>query len=189
MSTAKAKKQVFQLKVTLAEVSPVVWRRILVPADAALAHLHLVLQVAMGWNDSHLHCFETAGGRYGMIDLEEDSPDLLDERKVKLAKVLPNRKARLFYSYDYGDGWSHEVVLEAILPTDPRHRYPLCIGGGGACPPDDCGGPGGYGELVRVLRSPKDEEHDDMLTWVGGYFDPASFDANEVNRAFRFEEL
>jgi hypothetical protein len=121
-----------------------------------------------------------------MVGIEEDTHDLKDERRVKLSSVLPIKGARLLYRYDYGDDWEHLVDLEELLEPDQRHQYPLCIGGARACPPEDCGGTSGYEELCRVLQSPKDEEHDSMLTWVGGYFDPASFDANAVNSAFRF---
>jgi hypothetical protein len=184
MATTKAKKT-YQLKVTLQETTPVVWRRLLVPTDVTLAKLHTVLQNAMGWTNSHLHCFETSSGRYGMIGIEEDTDDLQDERRVKLSAVVPSEGASMLYRYDYGDDWEHLVVVEAILEPDPRHSYPLCVGGARACPPEDCGGTSGYEQLCRVLKSPKDEEHDTTLTWVGGYFDPAGFDPNAVNRAFR----
>jgi len=88
--------------------------------------------------------------------------------------------------YDYGDDWEHIVDLEAILEPDRRHSYPLCFGGARACPPEDCGGTSGYEELCRLLKSPNDEEHDTMLTWLGGYFDPAGFDPNAVDRPFRY---
>jgi hypothetical protein len=185
MAPGKAKK-IFRLKVTLGDTTPPVWRRLLLPAETRLGQVHRVLQDAMGWTDSHLHCFETAFGRYGMAGVEEDTDDLKDERRVKLSTVLPTKGARLLYRYDYGDDWEHLVELEDILEPDRRHQYPLCTGGARACPPEDCGGTSGYEELVRVLKSPKDEEHDSMLTWLGGYYDPSSFDANAVNRAFRF---
>jgi Plasmid pRiA4b ORF-3-like protein len=185
MAPTKAKK-IFRLKVTLQDTTPVVWRRLLVPADMTLAKFHDVLQDAMPWTNSHLHCFEAWSGRYGMVGIEEDADDLKDERRVKLSAVLPSEGACLLYRYDYGDDWEHLVGLEAILEHDRRHQYPLCVGGSRACPPEDCGGTSGYDELCRVLKSPKDEEHDTTLTWVGGYFDPAGFDANAVNRAFRY---
>lgn len=188
MAAAKGKK-ILQLKVSLTNTSPGVWRRLLVPAEMSLSQVHHVLQAAMGWTDSHLHCFETWDGRYGMVGVEEDTDNLMDERRAKLVKVLPNKGSRFFYRYDYGDNWEHVVELESVLKPDQRHHYPLCIGGARACPPEDCGGSSGYEELVRVLKSPKDEEYDSMLTWLGGYFDPESFDANAVNAAFRFEDL
>jgi hypothetical protein len=185
MAPPKAKK-IYRIKVTLQDTAPAVWRRLLVPADMTLAKFHDVLQDAMGWTDSHLHCFETWSGRYGMIGIEEDADDLKDERRVKLSAVLPSKEARLLYRYDYGDDWEHLVELEDVLEPDPRLQYPLCIDGKRACPPEDCGGTSGYEELCRVLKSPKGEEHDSILTWLGGYFDPAGFDANAVNRTIRY---
>lgn len=179
-------KKIFRLKVTLDEVTPPVWRRVLVDADITLARLHRILQAAMGWTDSHLHCFEVGGRRFGMVDLEEDDDDLEDERRVKLSAVLSRKGATLIYTYDYGDSWDHLVLLEEIAEPDSRHCYPLCIAGARACPPEDCGGAGGYEELVRVLGSPSDEEYDSMITWLCGHFEPNSFDTNAVNRSFRF---
>lgn len=185
MAPTKATK-IYRLKVTLQETTPAVWRSLLVPADVTLGKLHNVVQIAMGWTNSHLHCFEAWSGRYGMVGIEEDADDLKDERRMKLSAVLPTKGACLIYRYDYGDDWEHLVELEAIIEPDRRHAYPLCIGGARACPPEDCGGTSGYEELCRVLKSPKDEEHDSMLTWLGGYFDPAAFDANAVNKTFRY---
>lgn len=177
--------KVYCLKVTLGETEPPIWRRVLVPADITLARLHRVLQDAMGWTNSHLHCFEVGDRRFGAVGVEEDHEDLRDERRVRLATVLPRKGATLVYRYDYGDDWEHVVVLEDVVEPDPRLAYPLCVGGARACPPEDCGGPLGYEELLRVLDTPDDEEHDSMLTWLGGYFEPESFDANMVNRLFR----
>src|SRR5512145_3297038 len=101
--------QVYRLKVTLVEIKPPVWRRLLVLADLTLAKLHGALQDAMGWTNSHLHCFEVAGRRIGMVGVEEDSPELEDERRVRVASVLPKKGAKLLYRYDYGDDWEHLV--------------------------------------------------------------------------------
>jgi hypothetical protein len=133
-----------------------------------------------------LHCFEIDDRRIGMIDVEEEDEQLEDERRVRLKSVLPRRGARLVYQYDYGDNWQHTVVVESIGDPDERVVYPICVGGQRACPPEDCGGVGGYEELVAALKSPKHPDHDQMLTWVGGYFDPDSFDANSVNRLLRY---
>jgi hypothetical protein len=177
--------QIYRLKVTLGEVEPPIWRRLLVPADATLAELHRVIQDAMGWTNSHLHCFEVAGRRIGMVGVEEDSPELEDERRVRVASILPRKGAKLLYRYDYGDDWEHVVEIEEVTVPDRRLAYPLCIGGARACPPEDCGGAGGYEDLLRALTKPEDERHDELLAWVGGHFDPEGFDANAVNRLLR----
>jgi hypothetical protein len=176
---------VYQLKVTLTETAPPVWRRLLLPSGVTLKTLHGILQAAMGWEDSHLHCFEFGDRRLGMVGVEEDAEDLEDERRTRLSTLLQRKGDELVYRYDYGDDWEHRVVLESRMPPDERIHYPLCIGGARACPPEDCGGPHAYEDLLRVLASPKDPQHDELLSWVGGYFDPESFDANAVNRSLR----
>ena len=176
---------ILRLKVTLVEVDPAVWRRLLVPAGGTLAKLHRTLQDAMGWTNSHLHCFEVAGRRIGRVGVEEDSPELEDERRVKVWSVLPEKGAMLVYRYDYGDDWEHLVEVEEVTSPDRRHSYALCIAGARACPPEDCGGPFSYGEFLKALGNPEHEEHDQIVTWVGGHFDPESFDVNAVNRLLR----
>jgi Plasmid pRiA4b ORF-3-like protein len=175
-------KQIFRLKVSLNEVAPPVWRALLVPADVTLAKLHQILQDAMGWTDSHLHCFEVGDRRIGMLDVDEGK-QLEDERRVRLRDVMPRPGAHVVYRYDYGDDWEHIIVLESVDERDDRLAYPLCVGGRRACPPDDCGGAGGYEELLTALSDPEHEDHDRLLTWIGGYFDPEAFDPNAVNRA------
>ena len=120
-----------------------------------------------------------------MVGIEEDADDLEDERKTRLATLLQRKGDQLLYQYDYGDSWEHVVAVESVMPPDERLHYPLCVGGARACPPEDCGGVHGYEEFLAAIATPKDPEHDRMLTWIGGYFDPESFDANAVNRAIR----
>ena len=176
---------VYQLKITLHEISPEIWRRVVVLPAITLGKLHRVIQEAMGWTNSHLHCFEYGDRRLGMVGVEEDAEDLEDERRTRVSTLLRRKGDEITYRYDYGDDWEHTVLLESVMPQDDRLPYPLCIGGSRACPPEDCGGPSRYEEMIRVLATPDDPEHDDLLRWVGGYFDPESFDANSVNRAFR----
>jgi len=177
---------IFQLKVTLIDVEPAVWRCLLVPASMTLGKLHNVLQIAMGWTESHLHCFMFGDRRFGRPDLEDFAEDLEDERRVRLLSLIRRKEDALLYEYDFGDGWKHAIEVETTLHPDERLAYPLCIGGAGACPPEDCGGTYGYEHLLRVLAKPKDPEHDHLLAWVGGYFDPAGFDANAVNKTLRY---
>ncbi|MGH3875244.1 MAG: plasmid pRiA4b ORF-3 family protein [Pseudonocardiaceae bacterium] len=175
---------VHQITVTLAEVTdPPVWRRLLIPAAMPLSRLHDVIQTAMGWQDSHLHSF-TAGTRtYGWPDPELE---FIDERSVRFSDL---DRGTIGYTYDFGDDWEHEIVVEALGTAQPGESYPRCIGGGGACPPEDCGGSPGYAHLREVLADPGDAEHDDMVRWLGlahaGEFDPAAFDIELVNRELR----
>ncbi|MEO7194050.1 MAG: plasmid pRiA4b ORF-3 family protein [Pseudonocardiaceae bacterium] len=175
---------VYQITVTLAEVTdPPVWRRLLIPATLSLSGLHDVIQATMGWRDSHLHCFTDSNRTYGPPD-----PDLefTDERSVRLGDL---DSGAIGYTYDFGDGWEHEIVIEALGAAVAGESYPRCIGGEGACPPEDCGGAPGYAHLREVLADPGDAEHDDMVQWLGlAYareFDPVTFDIELVNRILR----
>ncbi|MFN2496508.1 MAG: plasmid pRiA4b ORF-3 family protein [Pseudonocardiaceae bacterium] len=174
---------VHQILVTLAEVDdPPVWRRLLIPATMPLARLHKVIQAAMGWRDSHLHCFTHGQSTYGFPD-----PELgyTDEREVRFGD-LDLGSGGLRYTYDFGDDWEHDIVVESVGAAKEGERYPRCLAGGGACPPEDCGGPPGYEQLRAVLADPGDAEHEEMLSWLGldhaGQFDPAAFDIEAVNR-------
>ncbi len=171
---------IYRLKVTLRHVEPPVWRRLEVPATLTLQKLHGVFQTAMGWADRHLYEFRATDAAYGIPD-EDTPPDLRDARKAKL-KDVAREGGHLEYAYDFGDGWEHDVVVEGVTKADPATQYPICVGGERACPPDDCGGPYGYLELLEALKDPKHERHDEMREWVGGFFDPEGFDANAVNR-------
>jgi hypothetical protein len=172
----------YLLKITLHGVTkPPVWRRIAVPAGLTLDLLHEVIQAAMGWEDGHMHVFSTPGRDYGV-----PGSDLgyADERKVMLAQVLPRPGARMRYTYDFGDDWEHDIVLEKILSPDTAAGL-SCLAGKGACPPEDCGGAWGYASLKEALADPGHEEHEDLLDWLGldsaADFDPARFRLDEVN--------
>lgn len=171
---------VHQIKVTLRGVKPPVWRRVLVPSDFSLRKLHSVLQIVMGWMDSHL--YEFTAGRMNFGDPDEDTPwDLRSARTAKLASILPTKGSKLLYMYDFGDGWEHDIVVEAILPRTEGVRYPACVAGKRACPPEDCGGPYGYIELLEALGDPEHPEHDEKVDWIGDDLDPEAFDLDEIN--------
>jgi len=184
---APASAPLYQLKVTLRGIRPPVWRRLLVRGNLTLNRLHNVLQIALGWTDSHLHQFRVRGKIYGVPDPE--GPDwgtaTLDERRVKLASVAPAERTRFIYEYDFGDGWEHEVLVEKILPPDADAELPVCLAGRRACPPEDCGGIWGYENLLRVVADPEDPEHGEMLEWLGGAWDPEEFDPAMVNELFQ----
>lgn len=175
--------EIHQLKITLRYIRPPVWRRVEVPKDITLAKLHRIIQVAMGWYDSHLHQFIVGKTYYGEPSLDEFSElDLKDERKVRLGQVLSKPKQKMVYEYDFGDGWEHDIVLEKVLPPDSNTRYPVCLEGARACPPEDCGGVPGYKNFLDAIRDPDHEEHDEFLEWIGGEFDPEDFDIALANR-------
>lgn len=172
--------KVFQLKATLAAVRPAVWRRILVRDDMTLADLHDILQLAMGWTNSHLHQFIKGQTYYGIPDEMEDM-ETIDESTVRLATVFRAPKSSIIYEYDFGDGWEHKIVLEKILPAATDGTIPRCLAGSGACPLEDSGGPYGYANLLKALKNPKDPEHDNAMEFAPEDFDPAAFDLAEVN--------
>lgn len=187
---AKRKKKdrpapIYQIKVGLRGARPPIWRRLLVSADISLADLHDVIQAAFGWDDSHMHVFETPYGDFGHADRELEHRA---EAPVTLEQVAPQAKDKFCYTYDFGDDWQHEILVEKVLDQDPAApAHPRCTGGRRAAPPDDCGGIWGYAELVEIVADPRHPDHEERLEWLGldeaSQFDPAAFDVDEVNRA------
>lgn len=176
---------IYQLKVTLLGTRPPIWRRLQVPAALTLDVLHEVLQVAMGWDNSHLHEFRIGQKRFGKPDPNDrlmGLPAIGNERTTHLYLVLGKVGAKARYTYDFGDSWEHAVVLEKVLPPEPGVAYPICVAGKLHGPPEDCGGIPGYYNLLEAIRDPAHTDHEDMLDWVGSEFDPEAFSLDEVNR-------
>ena len=174
---------VYQLKITLTGSTLPIWRRVQVRGNTSLSRLHAILQIVMGWTDSHLHEFVIRDTRYGMADMEWDPLERpKDERRVRLGQLVTEENDRFTYEYDFGDGWAHEIVVEKILPLEPGLPYPRCIAGKRACPPEDVGGMSGYAHFLAAIRNPRHEEHDELLAWAGSAFDPAAFDSDAVNQ-------
>ena len=176
--------QIYQLKITLKESRPPIWRRFQVRSDVTLAKLHRIIQEVMGWFDGHLHQFIVGRIYYGVPD-PDDLSETRDERKVRLDQILSVPGRKIVYEYDFGDGWEHEIVLEKILSPDPKTRYPRCLDGARACPPEDCGGIYGYADFLEAIRNPEHEEHEEMLEWIGGEFDQEEFDLEAVNQSLK----
>jgi hypothetical protein len=181
-TVAAGKTHVCQLKITLSGTKPAIWRRLEVPGNMSLGTLHCVIQDAFGWSDSHMHVFETS---FGSIGVPDDELGFADERSVALRDVAPRTGDRLMYTYDFGDNWEHEIVVEKLLTGESGTHYPRCTGGRRACPPEDCGGVWGYGELLHAVRDPGHEEHNEMTSWLEEMiptgFDPAEFHLGEAN--------
>jgi len=176
---------IYQVKVTLQHLRPPVWRRLLVPPDIPLSEFHVVLQIAMGWDDQHLHGFRIRTKRpqrqrRSWVYLEPQ-----DEGMIRLCDVLQREKDAIFYEYDFGDGWEHRIVLEKILPPDPGRAVPVCIKGKRPCPPEDCGGVWRYADLVEAYHDPDRPAHEDAVDWLGPDWDPEAFDLEEVNAGLR----
>jgi hypothetical protein len=177
-----AKKSIYQLKVTLKGSRPPIWRRVLVPGDIRLSDLHDVLQVVMGWHDYHLHVFTAGGESYGALDPDYGLEDTIDERRVPLSRIAKTPGSRILYEYDFGDSWYHELLVEKILPPDPGVQYPICVTGRRACPPEDIGGIWRYGQFLAAIADPENPDHEELLEWIGGNFDPGAFDLAAINR-------
>jgi Plasmid pRiA4b ORF-3-like protein len=181
MAKAKTKAPgvVYQLKITLKDIRPPVWRRVQLK-DCTLARLNDVIQASVGWDGYHLHAFDIGGEEYG----EPDPDGMLEyhnEAKTKLSQIVAAGHKKFTYTYDFGDSWDHVIEVEKTLPAEAGVRYPRCVAGKRACPPEDCGGPWGYAELLEVIRDPRHPEHEERLEWVGGEFDPEAFDLDAVN--------
>lgn len=178
-----AKTTIYRLRITLADVEPPVWRVVEV-ADCSLGELHDVIQVAMGWENSHMHQFILDGKYYGQ-DTGGDL-DVEDEAGIRLSRIFTGKKKpRLVYEYDFGDSWQHEIRLEKVLEPEPKVKYPRCVEGARACPPEDCGGAWGYADFLEAISDKKHPEHRDMTDWIGGKFDPEKFSVAEVNRGLK----
>jgi hypothetical protein len=175
---------VYRLKVMLLHSQPPIWRRFEVESGVTLLSLHGILQVVMGWTDSHMHGFrlpepDQRGARQRFVLIES-----ADEKSMRLAQLLRRPKDWATYEYDFGDGWEHEIVLEEIVPRSSTARYPMVLAGRGACPPEDIGGLPGYYHFLEAIKDSKHPDHEDMVEWGGEDFDPAVFDVQAVSRAF-----
>lgn len=175
--------RLYQVRITLLDVAdPSVWRRVLVPDTIRLDRFHEVIQAAMGWQNYHMHVFTVGDTAYGRPDPELE---FHDERGATLSDLAAEGD-RIGYNYDFGDDWDHEIHVEQVVIAEEDVRYPRCSAGGGACPPEDCGGPSGYEELRKILADPAHEEHEEMLTWLGrntaADFDPAHFDPGQATQ-------
>ena len=176
-----------RLRVTLDDVEPAILRRLEVPLDLRLDRLHLVLQAALGWTNSHLWEFRARDTGWGLPDPEWDAGSgPLDARKTTLLRVLEDTGTKtLKYLYDFGDGWEHTVKVERIAAADPRRTYPVLIEAAGRCPPEDVGGPPGYEEFLAALADPAHESHADMLECCPDGFDPHAVDPVRIEQALQ----
>jgi hypothetical protein len=183
------------LRIELKDVEPLVWRRVLVSNQWTLSSLHHYLQWVIGWTDTHAHEFQVGAGVVAPewwiaeVGLDEHSHHYRDERSVSVAAVASElgMRGEIEYRYDMGDGWRHRIVIESLPSTlkDEHPRLPVCVAGENACPPEDCGGPQGYLMFLEVLANRKHEQHEDIVRWIGGVFDPKGFDLNRINRDFK----
>ncbi len=183
------------LRIELLDVAPLVWRRVLVSNQSTLASLHNFVQWVMGWMDTHAHEFQVGDGVVAPdwwireVGTDSDTSNYRDERRVSVATVARELGSggEMEYRYDMGDGWRHRIVIESPPPNWSSLELPLptCLAGENACPPDDVGGPHGYALLLEILGDREHDQHEDMIRWIGGVFDPKGFDLNRINREWR----
>ena len=178
----KAKKTVecVELKIILDDTEPTVWRKILVPKRITLERLHIAIQLAMGWWNYHLFQFVIDGVRYEDAEDDWDFGDEAQSLDTRLDDAVVGIR-KFQYLYDYGDGWRHTIRVGKSRKVSADTLLPACIEGENACPPEDCGGTGGFGNMKEILKDKKHEEHEEMLTWVGGSYDHNKFSLDEAN--------
>ena len=180
--------KVYQFKIVMKDIVPVIWRRILVPETYNFWDLHVAIQDAMGWLDYHLHVFRFRPKHshkpteIGIPDEDrfEGMPEVLPGWGIPISRYFDTVGTTANYEYDFGDGWQHEVMLEGILLKEKTQKYPKCVDGARACPPEDCGAVPGYYHLLEVISDPSNEEYDEMITWLGKKYDPEKFKPEEI---------
>ena len=180
MANATAALQVYQLRIGLRHLRPPIWRRVLVPNVMTLEELHTTIQLAMGWENAHLHEFIVNRQSYGDPTWDEIG-DMLSESKVRLADLGLDVGSQFEYIYDFGDDWRHLVKVEEIMPYDQAAFYPVCLKAVRACPPEDVGGPYGYAEFLDALADADHPDHESVEEWIGDEFDPKQVDLGEIN--------
>lgn len=176
-------RDILQLSITLNKTAPLIWRRVLVPAKVTFFDLHHILQISMGWTNSHLFEFQVGDATIGYRDEQlEGYENVIDANEVKLARVLKEEGMSFSYLYDFGDYWRHTIAVEDILSPTPGQVYPVCIRGQLRCPPEDCGGIHGFYDMQAILKDKKHPEYKDTKIWVGKGYDPEEFDLVKINK-------
>lgn len=173
------------LRIELEDITPAIWRRLWIDGGVTLIRLHHAIQAAMGWTDAHLHSFHIGETTYAVPDEMDDPGEaIVDERTVRLDKAL-NGRSTFEYTYDFGDGWRHRLTVEQVTKAnESSHTYGHVEAGERACPPEDCGGPYSYQEMLDALKNDRNgKEAREFLEWAGEDFDPERFDRHAANAA------
>lgn len=176
---------IIQLKITLQGTTPPIWRRVLVEKTTTFFELHHIIQISMGWQNSHLYEFEINGFRIAEAneDLDLELEDKTENASTAiLESVISRTKEKIKYTYDFGDSWEHQILLEKFLTRDEKIKYPICIDGKLNCPPEDCGGIRGFYGMLNIINNKRHPERKEMLEWLGGQYDTEYFDKNEINQ-------
>lgn len=172
------------MHVSMEHIAPAIWREVEVPSNMTLSGLHGVMQVLMGWHDAHLWAFESSDQRFVPADLEAAAPlqPAVDPDRVKLGALLTGKTSGLRYNYDFGDDWWLKIKVVSIEDPQPKVRYPRCLAGARAGPPEDCGGPPGFEELLAARKKPRSRQAKELLAWAGPDWDPEKFDLTLTNK-------
>jgi hypothetical protein len=165
---------IFQLKVTLKDVKPSIWRRIQIKDNINFLELSTIIQISMGWTGKYSHVFVIKNEEIGFID------DVCNSKNYRIKKYFYKEGIKFIYEYDFQDGWEHDIELEKILPVEELKTYPICIEGKRNCPPERCGGPWAYEDLIDIIKDKKNPEHKDRIQSLGD-FKPEKFDIISVN--------
>lgn len=181
-------KKIYQIQIALRGSKPKIWRRVLVPSDLLLSDFHVIIQITMGWTNSHLHQFIKDQTFYTPRMADDDfwdEMDNVDYSKIKISDLLKKVKDRIIYEYDFGDSWGHDIILEKIENNEVHKNIPICLTGKNNCPPENCGGIWGYYDLLEILKNPDHEEYEEYVEWLGEEFDPQYFDKKEINEMLK----
>ena len=179
----KKSQEIVQLKVTLKNSKPPIWRRILIEKDMTFEDLHYIIQDVMGWENCHLYEFRDRNIVIGEEDFEDDifGKKIMDSASIPLGDFFTMLKQKITYTYDFGDSWDHEILVEKFLEEEKEIDYPTCIKGKNNCPPEDCGGVWGFYSLLETIQDKNHPEREEMLEWIGEDYDPEHFDLEEIN--------
>lgn len=178
--------KILQLKIQLKGIKPAIWRKVLVEDSVTFDALHRIIQIAMGWENYHLYMFNVGGVEISVPDPDQEQ-EVKNSKKVKIAQFLSENQ-KFLYVYDFGDSWEHTITVEKVLESDSSQKYPVCIAGESACPPEDCGGVWGYAELMEIRKDKSHPEYEERIVeWLGEDYDPEHFNVKEVNE--ELEEL
>jgi hypothetical protein len=174
---------VYQFKITLKGIRPPIWRRFQVKDGLSFAQLHQVIQYVMGWENCHLYAFQV--GRLSIEPSDADGSGFdegLDVKREMVKEHITQEKQKVFYTYDFGDDWEHELVLEEILEPAEKGVYPICLTGKRNCPPEDSGGIFGMQDMEEILKNPDHPAYEETMEWMGEDYDPEEFDLARINK-------
>ncbi|MBN1984452.1 MAG: plasmid pRiA4b ORF-3 family protein [Chitinivibrionales bacterium] len=182
------KSELLQMKISLNWIKPEIWRRFVVDSRVSLDEFHEILQVVMGWTNSHLYSFTVHGVDYMPADDEFEMDESEDTKGMSLKKLKLEKGDKIRYVYDMGDDWEHTIRIEKVFTLEEETKVPYCSEGERNCPPEDCGGAPGYEDIVKAMQKPRSKEAKELIEWLGEIYDPEKFDLEEINEVLQPEK-